>query len=215
MPRFTTIPKIVTPLLNLLNNKKTNYYIDKYISFIKIDLTNRFIISNDIYYLIYEHLIVKKNNKSYINNINNINIAISFFSSNANLPSYYAFRDTITDIINNEDIKNIKIIKNWKACGYGSIKINNIILINNNLYITILRDSQIESSFSYAGNSSNYYIEYIYNTIKKEYNLKKLNLYLIGHIYPHSSHLPLKKIFDKVYIKFYSINKGNIFKRIR
>ena len=219
-----SIPKIVIPLLNLLNNKKKSYYIKQYISFIKIDFTNQFIISNDIYYLIYKKLKLNKNNETYINNINN---AIYFFRSNVNLPSYYALRDTFTNILNNEEIKNINIIKKWETKYIGKIKINNIILINNNLYITLLKDSKIQDSFlvfddindkefmSVIYNSSKRYIEYIYKNIKKEYNLKKLNLYFIGDMWHYNSrHLLLKKIFDKAYIVNYSINKGNILKDI-
>ena len=204
-----TIPKIVLPLLNILRDKKIYYYLDKYIIFIKIDFTNQFIISNDIHYLIYEKLKLNSNKEIYINNLNN---AIYFFRNAVNLPSYYALRDTFTNIINNEEIKNINIIKKWETKYRGKIKINNVILINNNLYITILKNSKIQDSFSVVDSSCNRYVEYIYKTIKKEYNLKKVNLYLIGNIHSGSIHLPLKNIYDKVYIIYYSINKGNILK---
>ena len=213
---MSTIPKIVTPLINLLDNKKKYYFINQYISFIKIDLTNQYNISNDLYYLIYKNLILN-NDSLYIKNINN---AIMFFKNNNNLPSYYALRDTFTNIINNTEIKNINIINRWTIESFGInnwnkiIKINNIILINNNLYITAPKNSKLRDFFYISRhNYYNKYPELNINYIKKKYNLKKINLYLLGYIHVIEDYPQFKEYYnnicDNYYIIFQCINKNN------
>lgn len=210
------IPKIVKPLINILKDKKKYYYIEQYISFIKLDLTNQFVIANDLYYLIYKHLILN-NDSLYIKNINN---AINFFKNSNNLQSYYSLKNTFTNIINNAEIKNINIINRWTIESFGInnwdkiIKINNIILVNDNLYITLPDDSKLRDVFYISHKYYNKYPELNIKYIKKKYNLKKINLYLLGYVHMNEDYPQLKEYYNTICNNYYiisrCINKNNL-----